>query len=234
MTKIVIFRLPHRGPTDEFVPPLSSTLVVDASWVRPQDYDGNAQVIVLPGSGRTIDDLAALRESGGAEMVQRHLAQGGIVVGVCGGYQMLGQWLFDPALSQGSQPLVEGLGYLPHSTIFGPSHTEAGIKPPWLSSTTTGHLLVGRGNGGTIVGEERRSGFSFTNESSPFYLPLIAVQDRKLHEPLPDEEVIENVHWQPGREEVDGLVSADRRVWGTYLHRIFYNEAFLRTLFEVL
>lgn len=189
-------------------------------------------MIILPGSGRTIDDLAALRESGGAEAIRRHLAQGGIVVGVCGGYQILGQWLYDPRLSQGSQALVRGLGYLPHNTIFGPTMVEANAKAPWLSSKTTGQLLVGRGAGGTIIGEERRSGYSYVSESDASYLPLVAVQGRDLHEPLPDEETIDSVLWQPGHEQVDGLVSADRKVWGSYLHLIFHNAAFQNSFFE--
>lgn len=231
--KIVIFRLPFRGPTDEFLP-LRGNPAHEVDWVRPEDYDGKARVIILPGSGRTIDDLAYLRQSGGAEAIQRHLAQGGIVVGVCGGYQILGQWLYDPRLSQGSQKLVRGLGYLPHSTIFGPTMVEENAKAPWLSSKTSGLLLVGRGAGGTVVGEERRSGFSFVSELPASYLPLIAVQDRQLHEALPDEEIIAQTLWQPGRELVDGLVSADRQVWGSYLHLIFHNAAFQSTFFEVL
>lgn len=191
-------------------------------------------MIILPGSGRTIDDLAALRESGGAEAIRRHLAQGGIVVGVCGGYQILGQWLYDPRLSQGSQAIVRGLGYMPHSTIFGPTMVEANAKAPWLSSKTTGQLLVGRGAGGTIIGEERRSGYSYVNEPDASYLPLVTVQGRDLHEPLPDGETINSVLWQPGHEQVDGLVSADRKVWGSYLHLIFHNEAFQSSFFEVL
>ena len=231
--KIVIFRLPFRGPTDEFLP-LRGNPAHEVEWVRPQDYDGKARVIILPGSGRTIDDLAALRESGGAEAIRRHLSQGGIVVGVCGGYQILGQWLYDPRLSQGSQSLVRGLGYLPHSTIFGPTKVEENAKAPWLSSKTSGLLLVGRGKDGIVIGEERRSGYSFTNGTDASYLPLVAVQGRDLHEPLPDEETIGNVLWQPGHEQVDGLVSADRKVWGSYLHLIFHNPAFQSSFFEVL
>lgn len=231
--KIVIFRLPFRGPTDEFLP-LRGNPACEVDWVRPQDYDGKARVIILPGSGRTIDDLAALRESGGAEAIRRHLAEGGIVVGVCGGYQMLGQWLYDPRHSQGCETLVRGLGYLPHSTIFGPTAVEENAKAPWLSSKTTGELLVGRGKGGIIIGEERRSGYSFMGEPVASFLPLVTVHERTLHEALPDEETIGNVLWQPGHEQVDGLVSADRKVWGSYLHLIFHNAAFQSTFFEVL
>jgi len=215
--------------------PLRGNPALDVEWVRPQDYDGTAQVIILPGSGRTIDDLAALRESGGAEAIRRHLAEGKIVVGVCGGFQMLGKWLIDPRLSQGNQPRVEGLGYLPHTTIFGPSHVEdETIAAPWLSCTTTGRLLVGLGKGGTIEGEERRSGYSFIAGESMGCLPLVAVQNRERHEDLPDKEIIDSVLWQPGRETVDGLVTADRQIWGTYLHLIFHNQAFQKSILALL
>ena len=232
--RIVIFRLPNRGPRDEFEP-LRGNPALEVEWIRPQDYDGSARVIILPGSGRTIDDLAALRESGGAEAIRRHLAEGGIVVGVCGGYQILGKRLLDPRLSQGNQPDVEGLGYLPHTTVFGPKIvTDESVAAPWLSCTTTGRLLEGSGKGGTVIGEERRSGFSFIAGDSTGFSPLVAVHDRKLHEAMPDPEIIDSTLWKPGRETLDGLVSADRRIWGTYLHLIFHNDAFLKSILELL
>jgi adenosylcobyric acid synthase len=234
-TKFVVFRLPNRGPRDEFQS-LRGNPALELEWVSPQDYDGSAQVIVLPGSARTTDDLKALRESGGADAIKEHLSRGLIVVGVCGGFQMLGNWLIDPRLSQGDQSIVEGLGYLPHTTVFGPTRIPPGADhAPWLSCTTTGRLLLGRGAGGTVSGEEHRSGFSFVDESDRSNcLPLVAVHDRKLNEEMPTPELIGATLWSPGREKLDGLVSPDHKIWATYLHMIFHNESFESTIFERL
>ena len=47
-------------------------------------------------------------------------------------------------------------------------------------------------------------------------------------------ELMPGLPWQPGTEEFDGLVTSDRRIWGTYLHLIFHNDSFLRTFFASL
>lgn len=234
--RFAVFNLPNRGARNEFLP-LQGNPAIHLEWVRPQDYDGKAQVIILPGSARTIDDLKALRESGGARAIHDHLAAGRIVIGICGGFQMLGQRLIDPRLSQGDEKVIEGLGYLPHTTLFGPTKLpESGGPRPWLSCSTTGRLLNGRGKGGLLSGEERRSGFSFIDEeqSAATFLPLMQVLSRELNEALPESETINSIAWQPGRETLDGLVSSDRQIWATYLHMIFHNGPFQSSIFELL
>jgi adenosylcobyric acid synthase len=75
---------------------------------------GRPAAIILPGTKTTLADLAWLRETGLAKEVQAFAEHGGAVVGLCGGYQMLGQGLHDP---QGVEALpessIEGLGLLP-------------------------------------------------------------------------------------------------------------------------
>jgi adenosylcobyric acid synthase len=225
--RIVIFRLPFRGPTDEFNG-LRSNSRYEVSWVRPQEFDGRARVIILPGSGRTIDDLIYLRQNGGFEAIRRHLSQGGVVVGVCGGYQILGRKLLDPHHVQGDCDEVEGLGLLPIETLFGPE---------MASTRTTARLLVGTGYGGAVVGEERRSGCSSsTADDRRGYLRLLEVTARQFHKPCPKARQLTaaKLPWAPATEKFDGLVSTDRRVWGTYLHCIFDNDAFLRTFFRAI
>ncbi len=222
--RFAIFSLPFRG-RDEFLP-LEGDPTFRAGWVRPQDYTGGAKVIILPGSARTIDDLCYLRAHGGERKLREHLAQGGVVVGVCGGYQMLGRWLYDPNRKQGSLPKVEGLGLLPVSTWFGPT---------MLKCDSRLELLVGSGSGGLLNGREHRSGYSLTQPESAAVTPLSRVKTRNLQAAMPSPTTLEDgVLWQPGSEQLDGLVTADRRIWTTYLHLIFHNDPFLRTLFECL
>lgn len=231
MRRIVIIRLPFRGPTDEFLP-LRGDPSLDCQWMHPSDFKGDADVIVLPGSGATMNDLAYLRETGGEQAIQRHLSRGGVVVGVCGGFQILGRELFNPLGGEGDSRHSGGLGWLPMSTVFGPE---------MLKSTTSAKLLVGTAKGGDITGEERRSGFSWATGPTRGFETLHSVEARKLLSAKPQSVSLSfgrngntSVNWCPGDEREDGFVSADRKVWGTYFHLIFHNEAFLRTFFASL
>jgi adenosylcobyric acid synthase len=95
-------------------PGLEVTFVAD-----PRSLAG-ADVVVLPGSRATIADLAWLREQGLADAVRDHAARGGVVLGVCGGYQMLGRKIADPEGVEGpAGTRVDGLGLLDAVTTFG-------------------------------------------------------------------------------------------------------------------
>ncbi len=222
--RFVIFRLPFHGQ-NEFKP-LQKLPGVGVAWVRPQDYEGGAQVIALPGSGKTVADLDYLRQSGGEAKLRRHLALGGVVIGICGGYQILGETILDPFLKQGDRRETEGLGLLPITTLFG---------GPMLNCMTTAQLLVGEGASHNVTGEEHRSGYSKRARRSARHASLHKVACREFLKPRPAQrEPVPGMKWRPGLERYDGLVSADRRVWGTYFHLIFHNDAFLRTFFASL
>jgi adenosylcobyric acid synthase len=80
-----------------------------------------ADVVVLPGTRSTIEDLAWLHERGLADAVLAHAARGGAVLGICGGFQMLGRSVSDPAGVEGRPgAYVDGLGLLDVRTEFGP------------------------------------------------------------------------------------------------------------------
>jgi len=77
-----------------------------------------ADIIILPGTKSTLDDLLELRRNGCAQAIIRAHREGKIVVGICGGYQMLGQTVSDPNGIEGSIANLPGLGFLPiHTTI---------------------------------------------------------------------------------------------------------------------
>jgi adenosylcobyric acid synthase len=87
---------------------------------RPRDLAG-ADVIVLPGTRATVSDLAWLRERGLADALTTHAGRGGVVLGVCGGFQMLGATIADPEGIEGVAGVrVDGLGLLDVHTTFGP------------------------------------------------------------------------------------------------------------------
>ena len=77
-----------------------------------------ADIIILPGTKATLDDLLELRRNGCAQAIQRAHRDGKMVVGICGGYQMLGQTISDPDGIEGTIASLPGLGLLPiHTTM---------------------------------------------------------------------------------------------------------------------
>ena len=85
---------------------------VDFQWIGPNQPIPPADLIVLPGSKAVRADLDWLRAQGWADALQRHLRYGGKVIGLCGGFQMLGQQLHDPQGLEGMQGSSPGLGWL--------------------------------------------------------------------------------------------------------------------------
>jgi adenosylcobyric acid synthase len=99
--------------------PLGMEPGVKLVFVRPgEPLPGNAEVVILPGSKSTIGDLAFLRAQGWDIDIKAHVRRAGHVLGLCGGYQMLGQTISDPEGIEGSAATVEGLGLLDISTLM--------------------------------------------------------------------------------------------------------------------
>jgi adenosylcobyric acid synthase len=91
---------------------------VDFRWVAPGQPLPPCDLIVLPGSKSVHDDLRWLREQGHERALKRHIRYGGKVIGLCGGYQMLGLALHDPAGREGKPGSVPGLGLLDCETTL--------------------------------------------------------------------------------------------------------------------
>ncbi|THF63991.1 cobyric acid synthase [Pseudothauera nasutitermitis] len=91
---------------------------VDFRWVGPGQAIPPADLIVLPGSKSVQADLAWLRVQGWEAVIQRHLRYGGKLIGVCGGFQMLGRRLEDPAGLEGARGGMAGLGVLDMETVL--------------------------------------------------------------------------------------------------------------------
>jgi adenosylcobyric acid synthase len=92
---------------------------VDLRFVRQGEPIPPADLIVLPGSKNTRADLAWLRQAGWPDAIARHLRYGGKVIGICGGFQMLGQAVDDPHGVEGVPGSSEGLGWLAMRTEMG-------------------------------------------------------------------------------------------------------------------
>ena len=117
--RIVVPLLPRISNFDDLDPLRLEPGVSVELIERGQPLPREANVVVLPGSKSTIDDLAALRSAGWDLDIAAHVRHGGRVLGLCGGYQMLGRHISDPHGIEGAPRTVEGLGFLDVETEFG-------------------------------------------------------------------------------------------------------------------
>ena len=102
--------------------PLENEKGINLNWINSsKDFD-NFDLIILPGSKQTIKDIIFLKESGLIERILNYSNNNGNIFGICGGLQMLGEYLEDPYSKEGLQSyprkLIKGIGILPLKTIF--------------------------------------------------------------------------------------------------------------------
>ncbi|MCB2116931.1 MAG: cobyric acid synthase [Rhodobacteraceae bacterium] len=104
--------------------PLAQEPGVTLTMVRPgEPIPGDAALVILPGSKSTRGDLAFLRAQGWDIDLAAHVRRGGHVLGICGGYQMLGRRIADPEGIEGEAGVTEGLGFLDVETVMTPKKT---------------------------------------------------------------------------------------------------------------
>jgi adenosylcobyric acid synthase len=116
--KIAVLAYPRIANFDDF-DPLRLEPSVKLVFLRPGEaIPSDAALVILPGSKATIADLAALRQAGWDVDLKAHVRRGGHVLGICGGYQMLGRSVADRAGTEGPPATVEGLGLLPVDTVL--------------------------------------------------------------------------------------------------------------------
>ena len=118
--KVVVPVLPRIANFDD-LDPLMAEPDVEVVLLRDGPWPENAALVVLPGSKATIADLEALRARGWDEPIRAHAERGGHVVGICGGYQMLGRRVADPDGIEGPPGAVDGLGLLDVETTLVPA-----------------------------------------------------------------------------------------------------------------
>ena len=206
---IVVPCLPGISNFDD-VDPLRLEPNVRLDFVGPGDVlPGQADVIVLPGTKSTLRDLAFVRAQGWDVDILAHARRGGLVVGLCGGYQMLGRRIFDPEGMDGAAGEAEGLGLLDVETVMAPE------KVLRLSDARE------RATGETVRGYEIHAG---QTEGPDCARPMLTWG---LTGGLTGGST-----WKQGGR--DGAVSADGKIMGCYLHGLFaadgYRRAFLSRL----
>lgn len=122
--------------------PLKQEPGVELLMVPPgQPIPAEAAIIVLPGSKATIADLAALRREGWDIDIKAHHRRGGLILGLCGGYQMLGTRIADPLGIEGAASAVEGLGLLDVTTELAPAKTLREVTGTAWNSPVAGYEM---------------------------------------------------------------------------------------------
>ena len=137
--RVAVPLLPHIANFDD-LDPLAAEPDVDVVMVKQGHPLPVCDLIVLPGSKATIADLAALRAQGWDIDIAAHVRRGGHVLGLCGGYQMLGRTIADPHGIEGAKGSVPGLGLLQVDTVIEGEKTLAEV-----SGTTTCRCGAGQG-----------------------------------------------------------------------------------------
>jgi adenosylcobyric acid synthase len=185
--RIAVPILRHIANFDDF-DPLQAEPSVDLIYVPPGNpLPGDADLIVLPGSKATLSDLAFVREQGWDIDLLAHVRRGGRVLGICGGFQMLGRSVSNPDGIEGEPGSAPGLGLLEIDTVL------SGDK---VLEPCSGQTLDGAAYEGFEMHMGRTTGVGLDR-------PLLRRAD--------------------GSGE--GAVSADGRVSGCYVHRLFDSGA---------
>lgn len=122
--------------------PLKLEPAVELIMVPPgRPIPAEAAMVVLPGSKATIADLAALRREGWDIDIKAHHRRGGMILGLCGGYQMLGRSIADPLGIEGEATHAEGLGLLDVETILSPAKRLRQVQGEALGAPVAGYEM---------------------------------------------------------------------------------------------
>jgi adenosylcobyric acid synthase len=145
--KIEVIRHPFIANFNDCLP-LESVAGVDLQWVTPGRRKGRPDLVILPGTKDSLADLETLWSSGEAQQLQAWVRQGTWVLGLCGGFQMLGRRILDPAghdSGRRRQRQVPGLGLLDAQTRMAPSKVlaqrQALCKTPWGAQALKGYEI---------------------------------------------------------------------------------------------
>lgn len=197
--RIVVLKLPSISNFTDFDPFGEEPSVSLEFRVEPSALRG-ADMVILPGSKNTQRDLRWLRSRGLDSALGEYRASGGVIAGICGGFQMLGRSISDPLGIESSEPRSPGLGLLDIET------TLRGDKTTFKVEARAINPLF---EGASIKGYEIHTG-----QSTPSKRPLFAITKRGAD----------------SVDITDGAVSGDGLIWGTYIHGLFHNDGLRQTL----
>ncbi|MBU6297697.1 MAG: cobyric acid synthase [Alphaproteobacteria bacterium] len=180
--RVVVPVTPHISNHTDF-DPLRLHLQVDFRFVAPDEIIPPADLMILAGSKSVRADLEWLRARGWDAAIHRHLRYGGRLIGICGGFQMLGRAIRDPLGLESEAGTSPGLGFL---------DMETSLEPDKQLRNVQGRLVLGDA---PVTGYEIHTGIS---KGAALAHPALDLEGR-----------------------MDGAVSADGQIIGTYVHGLF-------------
>ena len=152
--KVAVPKWPRLSNFDD-LDPLAAEPDVGVVFVRPgEPLPGDADLVILAGSKATLADLATFRANGWDVDLHAHIRRGGLVLGLCGGFQMLGRTIADPDGIEGEPAHADGLGWLDMHTVLTDEKRLIGARGVEISSGLSIHgyeMHVGRSEGPALA-----------------------------------------------------------------------------------
>lgn len=203
----------------------------ECSLVYSEDPEqiSQADIILLPGSKNTIEDLHWLNTTGIGHSIRSASDTGTPVIGICGGFQMLGKVIHDPLGVEGTAGSVEGLGLLDMETCFQPDKytvqaTHTVLDCPGILKGLTGIALQGY--------EIHMGHSTYGRESIPF--ASCTIRNKHQAKQKSSRGAVEQESTYTEQEYKSGVCNESGNVIGTYLHGLFDNLAFTQHIVHVI
>jgi adenosylcobyric acid synthase len=205
---VAVIGLPHMSNYDDFDP--LDEMGCTVRYVGEIGQMWNPDLIILPGTKTTVLDLNHIRGCGLGAAVARRAAAGTPVIGICGGYQMLGKAINDPLHVESAETSVEGLGLLDIETTFESVKTTTQVR----ATVVAGGGLLGGLAGVTVSGYEIHMGQTTRHVGAPVFRVVETPDGTASY--------------------FDGTARGDGNVFGSYIHGLFHNTAFTHGLLDFL
>jgi len=206
---IAVIALTHIANFDDF-DPLEHEAGVRLRYVERGDNLGDPDLIILPGTKSTVADLDYLRMTARDQEIIREASRGIPIIGICGGYQMLGVTIHDPQGIESAKTITAGLSLLCVTSRFAPVKSTHQIK----ARSLLGRGILARAKGAVIRGYEIHMGqTSGPHTTQPFQIEQRSAQSCS---------------------DLDGALSEDGNVLGTYIHGLFHNDDLRRAILSEL
>jgi adenosylcobyric acid synthase len=184
---------------------------VNLRYVMRNQSIGDPDILIIPGSKNTIEDLIYLKNSGLDEQILRLHKKGRLVIGICGGYQILGKNLKDPHHTESAIDEINGLGLLSVDTVFEEEKTTTQVE-----ATVNGMKgLLEPLNGLSVKGYEIHMGVSTPCDGATNIINIT----KRLGQAI---------------DVMDGATTEAGNVFGTYIHGIFDDMEFTRSIINII
>ncbi len=204
--KVQVIQLPRISNFTDFNP-LELHDDVNLTYIREPRELNNPDLLIIPGSKNTIEDLLHLKKSGWEEPIRSYAASGGLLIGICGGFQMLGRRVLDPDGVESTVPEVGGFDLLPLDTVMAAEKSTRQVEAFWRHRDD-GYF--------SAMGDEE---------------PLIGYE---IHMGRTDYHGVKHPVYLKTLEQWEGAVSEAGNVFGTYMHGIFDNFSWTNKLLNGL